>query len=458
MGAREVLSKQQKLMFIALFALIVLGLIVNYKITIISVLSILTFFYFVNILISAYITYKSLLYGEEIEIDSVDLADKPESFWPKYTILCPLYKEANILKNYVANMAALDYPKNKLECLLLLEEDDLETIEIAKNLELPGFFTLIIIQGSYPKTKPRACNIGLEYATGDYIVIYDAEDRPDKDQLKKAVLLFENSGQEIGCIQAKLNYYNPTQNFLTKMFTSEYSLWFDLILPGLQAINAPIPLGGTSNHFRTKDLKQLGGWDAYNVTEDCDLGIRLKEAGYKTLILKSTTWEEANSEIKNWIRQRSRWVKGYFQTFLVHTRKISYMVRKMGFLNFLYFALLIGFLPVTCLINPFLWITTISYFAFRPVIGSVIEQFYPPYLLYPAVLCLVLGNFLYVYNYLIGTSKRGFDNLTKYGLLMPVYWIMISIAGWYAILQLILKPHYWEKTKHGLYKEGAINA
>src|SRR5258708_6606643 len=194
--------------------------------------------------------------------------------------------------------------------MLLLEEDDKETIQKIKNYDLPSYFEIVIVPHSLPKTKPKACNYGLLHATGEYTVIFDAEDIPDPLQLKKAVIAFEKSGSQVVCIQAKLNFYNPTQSFFTKLFTAEYSLWFDLVLTGLQSIHAPIPFGGTSNHFRTKDLWLLKGWDSFNVTEDCDLGMRLVKQGYRTAVIDSITLEEANPAFNNWFWQRSRWIKG----------------------------------------------------------------------------------------------------------------------------------------------------
>ncbi len=459
MGAQITFSKGQKITLISLLALLLVALFLKFHLTVIIILLALNYLYFINILISFFISYKSIFHAEEIQISAGEIAEKGENYnWPKYTILCPLYKEANVIEAFAQNISSLDYPKDRLECLLLLEEDDTETIEKAKSLDLPDYFKIVVVPDSQPKTKPKACNVGLKQATGDLLVIYDAEDHPETDQLKKAVLAFEISKNNIICVQAKLNFYNQRQNLLTKFFTSEYSLWFDLVLPGFQAINAPIPLGGTSNHFRTLSLRQLDGWDPYNVTEDCDLGIRLKKNGFDTVILNSTTWEEANSQIKNWIRQRSRWIKGYFQTFFVYTRTPFQTIKSVGFVNFFIFCMITGFLPFASIINPLLWLTTISYFVFRPEIGIYIESFYPSYVLYPAVFCLIIGNFLYIYNYLIGSTIRGYEENVKYGLLMPFYWCLISIAAWYAAIQLITKPHYWEKTQHGLLKSGESNA
>ncbi len=231
-----------------------------------------------------------------------------------------MYRERAVAEKVVRAALSLDYPREKLDIKLLLEEDDPETLAEIRAAEWPSCVETIIVPHGSPKTKPKACNHGLLAARGEYLVIYDAEDRPEPDQLKKAICAFRRVDPRVVCLQAKLNYYNPRQNHLTRFFTLEYTSWFDLFLPGLHVLSAPIPLGGTSNHFRVKALRDLGGWDPFNVTEDCDLGIRLHREGYRTAVLDSTTWEEANSRLFNWIRQRSRWVKGYIQTHLVHTR------------------------------------------------------------------------------------------------------------------------------------------
>lgn len=257
------------------------------------------------------------------------LADlKPEDL-PVFTILVPMYKEPEVAQKIAHAVTSFDYPVDKLDVKLLLEEDDPQTRGTVDEFfdRLPKCVEVLVcprVPKGEPRTKPRACNWGLEKARGQYLVIYDAEDQPEGDQLKKAVHTFrklEAAGQQkVVCLQAKLNYFNARHNWLTRFFTLEYTTWFDLFLPGLHAFGTPIPLGGTSNHFRTSVLKEVGGWDPFNVTEDCDLGERLARRGYRTHILDSTTWEEANSHVGNWIRQRSRWVKGYIQTHLVHTR------------------------------------------------------------------------------------------------------------------------------------------
>ncbi len=251
-------------------------------------------------------------------------------------------------------------------------------------------------------------------------------------------------------MQAKLNYYNPNQNLLTKLFTAEYSLWFDVILTGLQSINTTIPLGGTSNHFRAYALRELKGWDPFNVTEDCDLGARIFKKGYKTAIIDSTTLEEANSNVYNWLRQRSRWIKGYIQTYFVHMRNPINFIRNHGLHAFI-FQLVIGARISFVIINPFLWLMTFSYFLLNQYTGQAIEALYPTPVFYIAVISLVVGNFMYVYNYMIGCANRSQWSLIKYVYLVPIYWSLASLAAVVAFYQLIVKPHYWEKTIHGFH-------
>ncbi len=274
-----------------------------------------------------------------------DVAALKDEDLPVYTVLAPMFREAEVVGELIGNLASLDYPVSKLEVLLLLEEDDTETIGAAKTAGLPPWMTIVRVPRGQPQTKPKACNVGLFLAKGDYLVIYDAEDKPDPDQLKKAVVAFGRGGERMICVQAALNYWNVYENFLTRMFTAEYSFWFDYMLPGFDALQLPIPLGGTSNHFRTEGLRLLGGWDPFNVTEDADLGIRASALGYSVGVINSTTYEEANRKLGNWIRQRSRWVKGYMQTSLVHARSPWRLIRVAGVRETLGFAVLIAGTP-----------------------------------------------------------------------------------------------------------------
>ncbi len=442
--------EKNQLITIALICLtIIVGLLINAKVTSITLIGFLSLIYFTDIIFSFYTLIKSLHYPPELKISDQRVRYMKEADLPIYSIMAPLYKEANVLPEFLESLDKLDYPKDKLDVMLLLEEDDKETIEKAETLGLPAYVRTIIVPHSLPKTKPKACNYGLQLARGEYVVIYDAEDRPDPDQLKKSYLGFQQLGPKYACLQSKLNYYNTNQNLLTRLFTAEYSLWFDLILPGLQTIETAIPLGGTSNHFRTGDLKAVHGWDPFNVTEDCDLGVRLFKLGKKTAIIDSVTLEEANAKVHNWVRQRSRWIKGYFQTYFVHMRNPIEFFREHGIHAFI-FQLIIGLRISFILINPILWAMTIAYFVLYAYVGPQIESLYPPVIFYMAVFSAIFGNFMYLYNYMIGAAKRGTWSVIKYVFFIPFYWFMTSWAAMIALYQLIVKPHYWEKTIHGL--------
>lgn len=441
-------TQEQKIILTLLALFILSGLLINWHVTLVGIVTLLTVVYFLDLLFNLFLIIRSYAKAPKAKVSNEQLAAIKDENLPTYTIFCPLYREWDVLPQFISAMNRLDYPKNKLQVMLLLEEDDTQTIEKLNSFAIPQYFDVVIVPHSLPKTKPKALNYGLQKATGEYVVIYDAEDIPETDQLKKAVIIFKNADKKVICVQAKLNFYNPHQNIITRAFTAEYSLWFDLVLTGLQSIKAPIPLGGTSNHFRRKDLDQLKGWDSFNVTEDCDLGIRLVKNGYRTAIMESYTHEEANSDVRNWFNQRTRWIKGYMQTYLVHMRDAHEFI---GEPHFAAFQLIVGGKVLSMLINPLMWVITISYFVFRGYIGSFIESFFLMPVMYMGVLSLFLGNFLYMYYYAIGCAKRGHDDLIKYSVFVPIYWLAMSIAAWNAVHKIIYRPHYWSKTIHGLH-------
>ncbi len=272
LSALQTFTKKQVL-GIGVLALLVLIGIALFRLEMLAVmLSAITITYFGNVLLSMVMAARSLQIVSAESIDDEVVHALKDAQWPAYTILCPLYKEAQVVPQFVQAMQALDYPANKLQILFLTETDDRATRDAIRSLNLPKHFKIVTVPDGKPRTKPRACNYGLMQTTGTYVVIFDAEDVPDPLQLKKAVLTFANNEVDVACVQAKLNFYNIKQNVLTRWFTIEYTTWFDLILPGLQQAKFSLPLGGTSNHFRTSALRALGAWDAYNVTEDCDLG------------------------------------------------------------------------------------------------------------------------------------------------------------------------------------------
>ncbi len=304
-SAKAPLTAMQKFSALGLLALCAAGLAMNPLATGRLFVGFMTLFYLVSIVYRIVLVLASVRPEATFSFSPAELAAPRD--WPVYSILVPMYREPETLRQMIASLSHLDYPSDKLDIQLLLEADDALTLDAAQSLRLPPFMRITLVPPSFPRTKPKACNIGLHGAKGEFLVVYDAEDRPEPDQLKKAVLAFSASPECVACVQSRLNYYNSRHNLLTRWFAADYSSWFDLSLPGLAYFRTVIPLGGTSNHFRSSILRELLGWDAYNVTEDCDLGVRLARAGYETRMLDTTTWEEACSSLPYWIRQRTRW-------------------------------------------------------------------------------------------------------------------------------------------------------
>ena len=371
---------------------------------------------------------------------------------PVYSILVPLYKEPETVSQLVDALERLDYPAAKKDVQLLLEEDDEETRAAVEMMDLPPAFRVTLVPESFPRTKPKACNIGLALSKGEYLVVYDAEDRPEPDQLKKAIVAFRQVDERVICLQSRLNFYNPRQNLLTRWFTAEYSASFDLQLPGLSALHALIPLGGTSNHFLTARLRDLLGWDAYNVTEDCDLGVRIYRSGFHTRMLGTTTWEEACGSLPFWIRQRTRWLKGYIQTYLVHMRQPLKLLKDLGPANFFHFQILIGGMVIAVLINPLFWSLALLWFLGRV---GVLTTLFPGLVFAGGAVCLFAGNFMFTYLGAAGCYGRRYYDLVKYALLAPAYWVLMSYSAWRAFLQFFSDPFRWEKTQHGLFKSSS---
>lgn len=444
-SAKAPLTSAQKYTALALIVLVVAGFVFAPLFTGRLLVAAITIFYLVSIAYRVALVFGAVQPGASFSFTPEQLA--VERDWPMYTILVPMYREPETIPQMVAGLKKMDYPKDKLDVQLLLEADDEVTINAAKAQNLPSFIRITEIPPSFPRTKPKACNIGLYCARGDYLVIYDAEDRPEPDQLKKAILAFDASPANVACVQSRLNYYNPTYNLLTRWFAADYSCWFDLSLPGLALFRTVIPLGGTSNHFKTRILRDLMGWDAYNVTEDCDLGVRLARAGFETRMLDTTTWEEACSSLPYWIRQRTRWQKGYIQTFFVHTRNPAQLVRELGWKNTFHFFFLVAGSVFSSLVNPFFWIMTLTWFIFQP---KGVDALYPGPVFIASAICLFIGNFIFFYVNLLGCYKRRYDHLMAANLLTPLYWALMSISGWRAFIQFFSNPHHWEKTKHGL--------
>jgi len=452
LSARVVFSRGQKIGLIAFLAIMIVLLALFPAQVVIGIITAIGLVFLAGTIFKFVIAMLGAKFDVVERVSDADVAALQDRDLPKYTVLVPVFREANIVAQLVGNLGKIDYPVDKLEVLVLIEEEDTLTRDAFLAANPPPHFQIVTIPKGAPQTKPRACNVGLFFATGDFLVIYDAEDTPDPDQLKKAVVAFQRGGDRTVCIQASLNYFNAEENVLTRMFTLEYSYWFDYMLAGLDAADLPIPLGGTSNHFRTAALIEVGGWDPYNVTEDADLGIRASALGYRVGVVNSTTMEEANTSIPNFIRQRSRWIKGYMQTTLVHARRPRQLIREIGWRRFLSFALLIGGTPATFLgVLPLYVVTLFTILIPAEVLG----QFFPVWLLWLSLVNFIIGNTVMVYLSMMGPYKRGTFNLLLWAILNPLYWILHSIASYKGLWQLLTKPHYWEKTEHGLTNQSS---
>lgn len=468
-SAYKVLYPNQKAFII--FALVAAGLsaFFSFTLTFVVLFSVMSIGYFVTNPIKIYISLKGFKGARaHTKITETKMHQIPDKDLPVYTVLIPLFHETNVLAQNMRNMYQIDYPREKLDIKILMEEKDEETITEAKQIGLFGspikfvegipreeyieflkLFDPIIIPSADITTKPRACNYGLLRAKGELCVIYDAEDKPDPDQLRKAAILFKRLPQKVVCLQSKLNFYNANQNLLTKWFSIEYENWFEFYLQGLDWINAPIPLGGTSNHFRKKSLDTLGRWDPYNVTEDADIGIRLARRKLKTQIIETYTLEEATAQVPSWVRQRSRWYKGHFQTYLVHMRYPRKLFKDLGLSQFLKFQFTFGGSIFVPLINPVFWVIfAITLFMPLPF-GSLI----PGYVALIGIINLTAGNLSYVSMYVISCIKTKKYRQIPLAFLMPLYWVLVSIASWKGLLQLITKPFYWDKTTHGISRK-----
>lgn len=443
MSAKKQLSQGQNIFFC--FTLILLGvaLLLTPISLAISLIALYTIFCFGILILRITLFYQAV--HTPLHKPAPPPPPLPQGDLPIFTILLPLYRESSSLPHLVKSLARLNYPKEKLDIKVLLEESDHETQMSAQTYCKAPYYDLIIIPPGHPQTKPKACNIGLWSALGDYTVIYDAEDRPEPDQLLIAAAAFAQAGSETVCLQARLNYYNRQKNWLTRLFSLEYSLLFDILLPGLTKLDLPIPLGGTSNFFRTQTLLDIGGWDPFNVTEDADIGLRLYRAGGRVQMIASTTFEEAPSKIKDWLMQRSRWIKGYIQTWLVHSRRAGKSLSLPDLKFHIVLHLFIGSVAVASLINPIFWLL---FWLWSSGLISFTHQLFPSPLMEISILALLMGNFLFIYLALVAPAIRRWYKVGLFALLLPAYWLLQSIAGYIALREIFTKPHYWQKTPH----------
>jgi cellulose synthase/poly-beta-1,6-N-acetylglucosamine synthase-like glycosyltransferase len=369
---------------------------------------------------------------------------------PVYTVLVPVHREERVLPILVDALRRLEYPAGKLDIKIIVESGDHKTIEAARALKLAASgIDLIISPKGGPQTKPKALNYALHFATGEYLVIYDAEDQPEPKQLLKAAARFRSAPKRMACLQAALIFHNYQENWLAKQFTIEYASLFDGILPMLGAYRLPLPLGGTSNHFRVAALRETGAWDPHNVTEDADLGMRLYRAGYYAETLDSTTYEEAACQLGNWVRQRTRWLKGWMMTYCVHMRRPVQLYHEMGPSGFIAFQAYFAGIIVSALAHPIFYLLLLHDLLSGLLFQAALTPMGAPF--------WIIACFNFVGGYAaslvlgwIAIRTRRIEGVCAHVLLIPVYWMLVSVAAYRALHQLFSAPFYWEKTEHGL--------
>jgi len=371
----------------------------------------------------------------------------PDTRLPVYTVLVALYRESNQVSDLVAHLSRLDWPHAKLEIKLVCEADDRETLDNLARLKIPPFIEVVLVPKATPRTKPKALNYTLPLCTGEYLVLYDAEDRPHPQQLKEAYSTFLKEPENMACLQAPLRIHNSNQTLLTRMFAIEYLTLFNGILPVLGRWRMPMPLGGTSNHFKMDALRSVGSWDPYNVTEDADLGIRLARNGYFCSTITLPTYEEAPPKWTAWKTQRTRWLKGWMQTILVHSREPLQLIADMGFKRALFFHLFLTAIVLSALAHPVLVVVTIG--SIISILGEAnsISQLFVAGL---GLAVLVGGYTTHALLSLAVLKTHGKQGKAAWLVVLPFYWLLISYTGWRALAHLLYRPHVWEKTPHGL--------
>ena len=381
--------------------------------------------------------------------DTPPLLPVADADLPVYTVIAAIYREAASVGDLVQSIRQIAWPPEKLDVKLVVEADDLATRAAVARLDLEPCFEVIVAPAAGPRTKPKALNAALPFARGTFTVIYDAEDRPEPDQLRAALDAFLRRDHSLACVQAALTIDNTADSWLTRIFTAEYAAHFDVLLPSLAVLRLPLPLGGSSNHFRTESLRAIGAWDPYNVTEDADLGMRLARLGYRSTVTASTTYEEAPARWRPWLRQRTRWFKGWSQTWLVHMRTPAKLLRELGVAGFAIFHLVVGGNVLAALVYPaFVALVSLRLITGEPVYDAGAGGLH--------MLALIGGLSANALATLIGLVRRRLLSNAWVIVLMPLHWMLLSVAAWRGVLQFLRDPYRWEKTEHGLARSSRL--
>ncbi|QCO56981.1 glycosyltransferase (plasmid) [Pseudorhodobacter turbinis] len=370
---------------------------------------------------------------------------------PTVSIMVALFEEGNIASRLVRRLDRLDYPRDLLDILLVVEEKDNLTRDALQSVDLPPWIRVVVVPDGPLKTKPRALNFALDLCRGSIIGVYDAEDAPEPSQIHKVVERFYQREGDVACLQGVLDFYNPQTNWLSRCFTMEYAAWFRIILPGLQRLGLAIPLGGTTLFFRRDALEELGGWDAHNVTEDADLGMRLARHGYRTEILDTVTEEEANCRAIPWVKQRSRWLKGYMMTWAVHMRSPRLLWKQLGARKFIGFQILFLCTLSQFLLAPVLW----SFWLVPLGVPHPLAAALPPVVMLGLVGLYLLTEVINLTVNIMGLSKTKHKMSLLWVPTLHFYFPLGALASYKAAWEMVTKPFYWDKTSHGHFDQSA---
>lgn len=365
---------------------------------------------------------------------------------PVYTILVALYREADIVPDLLVALGRIVWPRDKLEIKLVCEADDDATLRALETQNLRPSIEIVRVPPSAPRTKPKALAYALQLASGEFVALYDAEDRPHPLQLVEAWQRFSLSDCSLACVQAPLVISNWNRGILARMFAFEYAAVFRGLLPWLSSCGLMFPLGGTSNHFRRSALNHVGAWDPYNVTEDADLGLKLHRFGYSTATITRPTFEDAPDDLSIWVRQRTRWFKGWLQTWLVHMRDPVRFAREMGPGSFLIAQILFAGMVASALVHPLIAFTLIGLVAKIAWMGAA-TRLETALLAVDAINlgCGYLAFLILGGRTLVACERAG---LRKIALCTPAYWMLMSTAASRSVWHLYRQPHLWEKTPH----------
>jgi cellulose synthase/poly-beta-1,6-N-acetylglucosamine synthase-like glycosyltransferase len=377
-----------------------------------------------------------------------DTSQNLEAFrLPRVSVMVPLLHEKEIAGALVKRLSRLTYPKSLLNVVLVLEAKDTITRATLAKTQLPDWISVIEVPDSGGlTTKPRALNYALDFCHGSIIGVWDAEDAPEPDQIEKVVMRFHQAPENVVCLQGILDYYNSRSNWMARCFTIEYATWWRLVMPGMARLGLVVPLGGTTLFFKRDVLEKLGGWDAHNVTEDADLGVRLARHGYVTELLPTVTYEEANCRPWHWVRQRSRWLKGFMITYFVHMRAPVQLIKDIGFLRFMGLQTIFLASFSQFALAPLLWSFWLTVFG----VEHAGLTYYGQTGLFAIMVLFITSEVLSIAMGMVAVSGRGHRHLIAWVPTMPIYFVLGALASYKALYEMVAHPFYWDKTEHGV--------